>query len=138
LAVDFDEFIATAALEEVEFDVLLAPWAEHFGSESIIARMYDASKVSVMPDFLSCLSLGADDMLIDTGAEISNRSVGYPALEILRFLNRFDLPRRRELYAKIEELLSADGSPGIFLRLQRPGNSGGAFGTATADLHSVI
>jgi len=53
-------------------------------------------------------------MLIDAGADISNRSVGYPALEILRFLNRFDLPRRRELYTKIEELLSGDGSPAIF------------------------
>ena len=47
LAVDFDDFIATAALEEVEFDVLLTPWAEHFGPDSIIARIYDAFRRSL-------------------------------------------------------------------------------------------
>ena len=114
LAASFDDFIATTALEEVDFDVLLTPWAEHFGLRSIIARIYDASKVSVIPDFLSCMSLAVEGMLIDEAADVSNRSVGYPALEILRFLNKFDLRRRRQLYAKIEELLSEDESPAIF------------------------
>lgn len=108
----FAQFIANPHLEELDYEALIAPWSACFGASNIIARVYDAAAHSVIPTFLSCLSLSVSSFQMPTDRE--NRSFGYLAIEIARFLNGFELSDRRRLYAEIAALVEKQDMPGLF------------------------
>ena len=89
----FAEYLATE-MGEVDYSALLEPWADTFGPERIIARVYDAGSESVIDDFLSCLPLRDRGDPFDRTRSDENESVGFLALEVYRKLNGFELERK--------------------------------------------
>lgn len=110
----FYDYIETE-LDEMDYPSLLAPWATHFGKENVIARVYDASRATVIDDFLACLDLSGSSSCFKTVPQsAANESVGYLALRIFRLLNELDLPQRRKVYPLLAAAIKSGDLPALF------------------------
>jgi hypothetical protein len=86
LTASFSEYIRSA--RELDFVEVLEPWADVFGRENIVARVYDASGRHVVEDFLQCLPLAELGAEFKLGSEeVANESPGFIATHILKALN---------------------------------------------------
>jgi len=115
-ALPFEAYVNTG-YDELYFDELLQSWENVFGRKSLVVRVYDGAKDSIIPDFLSTLPLRAPVLPDDTEGHVSNDSVGFATLEIFKNLNTVniaDVGQRREIYRRIHETLKARDSPAIY------------------------
>ena len=115
----FEEYVEHE-LDELDFAALLIPWAGQFGSDNVIARVFNAAGNRLIEDFLACLPLSGNDPDWQKDAPIHNPSVGYLAGELFRSLNRFEFPKQRKLYEQLNEIIKPVDLPPVYF------NSAGA------------
>jgi hypothetical protein len=114
MRLSFAEYLDSGP-EELDFSELLRPWAKVFGSENIIARVYDASSDQVLDQFLACLPLRSFGPLPGRAPEETvNAQVGYLCAETYRVLNGHELGSRKTAYRAIHELLRANDLPALY------------------------
>jgi hypothetical protein len=116
----FEEYIASGRCDELDYSGLLAPRAQVFGREHILARVYHSN--TLISDFCRCIgptfSQQSNDDLDRYRPDddsYANASLGYHAVMVLRALNQFDIPDRRAAYSEaVASLRACDVLPIFF------------------------
>ena len=112
----FGDFL-NRGMDEVDFDAMATQWADVFGEESMICRVFDAASNNVVAQFLECIDPTVDWLPkvppVDRARD--NESVGYFALNLLWLLNRIGAkPGASEAKALGEVFKNVDLPPLLF------------------------
>lgn len=85
---NFDEFLQSFSLNELDYYSHLLPWKETFGKENIIVRVYEKEQLpnGIFRDFLSAVGLDLDENF-ELPKRVVNPSLNWDLIEIIRLCN---------------------------------------------------
>ncbi|MEP2151696.1 MAG: hypothetical protein ABJI43_15435 [Roseobacter sp.] len=110
-----------ATLEGADYYAECEAWANVFGQDNIIARVYDGAANTAVTDFLDCLPSGVKTLLPlaqnwqAVPGDAANQSLGARALHLARLLNAVELEGRAGLYDRLFAALGPDDLPAVLM-----------------------
>jgi hypothetical protein len=114
MTASFDEFLKTA-MDETDFDTMASTWAERFGEEALICRIFDAGSNDAVIQFLKCVGVDWAGIALPSRSLRENESLGYFALQMLRALNRAGIRYDNAQVSALSDLLRGADVPALML-----------------------